>query len=158
MSPEDHLPARVDAEVARDRVDPRAHLRAALELRGSLDDAQEHFLEQLLRAVLVPDRAKDEVEQRSLEATHQGLERVRVPLDELPEERLVRRPVARIHHHGKDPPFSGARCCANCSRTIRRSSRRVGLTRWGFGAGTSTGAIVAIPTWFYRFPGESASA
>src|SRR5690606_33918387 len=72
MLAERALPELIDAEVARDRVDPRGEPRLVLEVRRVLDDADEGLLDDVLGHLRDTHLAEGEVEERLLMAADQG--------------------------------------------------------------------------------------
>ena len=79
VPPERALSRLVDAEVARDRVEPRAETGLVLELGRVLHHADEGVLHHLLGHRRAPEIAQREIEERSLVPAHKDRERRPVP-------------------------------------------------------------------------------
>jgi len=88
----------VDADVSSDGVHPGRELGTALEIARPSDDTYEDILRQVFRHYWIPDRAEDEVEERTTVARQQLAERVRVAAEVSGQELLVARRCAPAAH------------------------------------------------------------
>src|SRR5438128_1568614 len=79
-APETIPPRLVDAEIARDRVQPGLEARAPFPGRRALDDSQERLLRQILGPLAVAQHTQEEREQRGTVPAQEGLEGPRVAL------------------------------------------------------------------------------
>ena len=91
MPPERPLADLVDAEVPRDRVEPRREARLVLEVGGVLHHADERVLHDLLRGRLVSQMPQREIEEGPLVLAHEKSEGRPVPALEPDHERFVGR-------------------------------------------------------------------
>src|SRR5256885_15822070 len=73
-------PRLIDAEIARNGVEPGLETRSPLPGRRALDDSQERLLRQILGPLAVAQHTQEEREQRGAVAAEEGLEGPRVAL------------------------------------------------------------------------------
>jgi hypothetical protein len=98
-----HTPRMVDAEVARDRVEPRGELGAAIELRSVLNDAGKCLLGEIRSRVDLADVTGNEIVERSLIARQQHSKSLHITRRVTVEQLIVWHLLERPAHLAKLP-------------------------------------------------------
>jgi hypothetical protein len=93
-----HTPRVIDAEIARDGVEPRGKLRIAIELGCVLHDARERLLHEIRGDIDLSNMTRYEVVERSLVARQQHSKSLHITRRVTVEQLIIRHLLERPAH------------------------------------------------------------